>query len=383
MDEDPPAAWIPSGTIPTGLSSITTFRFTPDGKQVLVSTDFGELALFDRTGRALWKLKPFPNSKNAIFIADIHPDGRTFLTYTGIGAAEDHLTLNFHDMRTGRITRSISEESTFYQPRATKDHRKPPQAEIAERKDAGLGEYWILMPRDAKFVRGGKQILVTWVNSMSGPDMYDRHFQLHDAATGRRIWEYTIVADQKNFDDDQPAGFKIGLPRPPIVEHPQGKGFLYGTPHARIHVLDEKTIQESAKKELVEEKTAGPELANPRHTKPSYDELTQAVSDLVVDPAKKLLFVAAGSGAEEIVHVYDLKSMREIARSPQMAAEKIRLSSDGGFLVTMSRQVGSTRLINLKTGTLEYKGGQTIEWNPAALEFAELSGDDLVIFKRK
>ena len=381
---DPPELWATSRTIATGLSGIVSFRYTPDGTGLLVATDLGELALFDRaSGRLAWKTKPFPESRNAIYVGDIHPDNRSFVTYTGLGASEDHYTLNFHEMGSGRITRTLTEESSFWQPRANKDHRRPDAAEIGERRAAGLGDYWVLVPRAARFVNGGQRLLVTWVNSMTGPDLYDREFVLYDSATLRRRFHYTIVSDKKNFDDDQPAGFRIGTPRPPVVPHPNGSDFIYGTPHARIHLLDDTTVQAAAGKAKVEEKSAGPEIANPRHPKPAYGDLAQAVSDLAVDPARGLLFAACGTGGEQFVYVYDLASRREVARSPEMHVEYIRLSADRNYLATMSRQIGETRVFNLTDGRLEFRAGGTVEWNPVLTEFAMLSGEGLALYQRK
>ena len=235
----------------------------------------------------------------------------------------------------------MAEESTFWQPRADKDHRRPDAAEISERKARGLGEYWVLVPRAARFVSGGERLLVTWVNSMSGVDLYDRSFMLYEFSSGRRLWQYTIISDKKSFDDDQPAGFRVGLPRPPIVEHPMGTQFLYGTPHARVHLLDEAIVRASAGHAKVEEKTAGPEFANPRHPKPAYDDLAQAISDLAVDRTKKRLFVAGGTGGEQFVYVYDIDTRQEIARSPEMHVEYLRLSADGNYLVTVGSEGGA------------------------------------------
>lgn len=372
--------------------SITSARYTSDGNSVIVGSDYGDLGMIEiNSGRVVWRTRPFPDTKNAIYVTDVDPAGQRFLTVTSIGATDDHFTLNIHRVSDGSILHSIAEDSFFFHKdhQYELDHRKPDAAKIEEIESEQGSRYWVMRPIGARFVHGGRHILGRWANAREDYGLYDVSFRLHDASTARRIWHYQLRPDKESFDEGQPGGWQITLPTAPIAA--VGQKYIYGNPHARLHILDEALIRQNERIENVLEKTTPPVFAVPRSVHSDFTDMAMAISSIEVAPDEKTVVVAAGTGGNRQVYAYDLRTKRELWHSHEYDAGYVTISPNGRFLATGYLSGGGSRvhLIDLKDMKHNYSGPRfgsmvtnTVQFNPRYAEALIVRGT-MVCFLKK
>lgn len=363
---------------------ITGFVYTPDGEKILASTNKGEIYLFNLTsGVTDWKINIQANSAGYPIVTDIHPNGNEFLL---VFKSENEtpvrsvFTLSTKD---GKVLRkTVEEDSRFFQSGLNIDHRKPNADQIKEREETGLAPYWYLLPVYSKYAKSGSQIISLYTNVMTGPNLYDRVFILHDAKTMKIIWRYQIISDKENFDGDQPSGFKNSLPFPSIVEKKEQNGFYYGTPHARIHVLDEKIAKKNETKKDIIEMEAPPVFANPKSNNTSYDNLAMPIRSLDIAGDGKNLWVSAGEGGEHQVYALNPKTGEEAFRSPVYGWSKAKIAPDNNNLAVSGTSAGySLWILNSSNGKLQFSGFELgFSWNPKYKE-AVIGGTSLQILR--
>ncbi len=363
---------------------ITGFVYTPDGEKIIASTNKGEVYFFNlTTGATDWKINVQANSAGYPIVTDIHPNGSEFLVVFKSENETPIRSIFILSAKDGKVLRKTSEEdSRFFQSALNIDHRKPSPAEIKEREETGVAPYWYLLPIYSKYAKSGSQIISLYTNVMTGPNLYDRVFILHDAKTAKVIWKYQTISDKENFDGDQPGGFKNSIPFPSIVEKKEQNGFFYGTPHARIHILDDKVAKKNEPKRDIEEMEAAPVFANPKSNNTSYDNLAMPIRSLDISEDQKSLWLAAGEGGEHQVYAYNPKTGAETFRSPVYGWGKARIAPDNKSLAVTGTSGGySLWIINSSNGKLQFSGFDLgISWNPKYKE-AVIGGTSLQILR--
>jgi hypothetical protein len=363
---------------------ITGFAYTPDGEKVIASTQSREISLLNlSTGVVEWSIKFSETNDQYPVVQDIHPNGSEFLVILKSESGEAPRRVFFLSTKDGKLLRKTAEEdSKFFQAKLNIDHRKPSPAEIKEREETGLAPNWHLLPYYAKYVKSGSQIISLYTNTMTGPNLYDRVFILHDAKTTKPIWRYQIVADKENFDSDQPGGFKNSIPFPSILEKKDQSGFYYGTPHARIHILDEKVVKKNENKKDIEEMEAPLVFANPLSINSSYDNLAMPIRSLDISEDQKNLWVSAGEGGEHQVYAIDTKKGMSIFRSPVFNWGKARIATDNKTLAVTGTNSGySLWIVNSISGKLQFSGFDLgFNWNPKYKE-GIIGGTSLQVLK--
>ncbi len=363
---------------------ITGFVYTPDGEKIIASTTQGEVYLFNlNTGTTDWKINLKANSVGYPLVMDVHPNGSEFLVVFKSENETPIRSIFTLSTKDGKVLRKTKEEeSKFFQAGINVDHRKPSPAQIKEREETGLAPYWYLLPVYSKYAKSGSQIISLYTNVMTGPNLYDRVFILHDTKTGKVIWKYQLIADKENFDPEQPAGFKNGLPLPTIVEKKEQNGFYYGTPHARIHILEEKSAKKNESKKDIEEMEAPQVFANPKSSNSSYDNLAMPIRSLDVSEDQKNLWVSAGEGGEHQVYALNSKTGVENFTSPVFGWGKLRIAPDNTTLAVTGTNAGySLWIINSNSGKLQFSGFDLgFSWNPKYKE-AVIAGTSLQILR--
>lgn len=373
--------------------SLTSARYTPDGNSVIAGSDYGDLIFADiNTGKIRWHVRPFPGTKNEIFVTDVDPSGQKFLTVTSIGAREDHYTLNVHRTSDGSILQSIAEESAFYHKdhEYVVDHRKPDPAKVQEIEQEEGSRYWVMRPAGAKFVHGGRHILSRWMNAREDYGLYDVSFRLHDSQSYQRLWHYQLRPDKDTFDEGQPGGWQITLPTAPIAELKDGR-YIYGNPHARLHILDEALIKKNEKIPNVLDKTTPPVFAVPLSVNKEFTNMAMTICDIQQSPDGQSVYVVAGSGGNRQTYSFDLKTRKEVWQSHEFDAAKLSVSPNGAMLATGYATGGGSRvhLIDLRTMKHVYAGPRfgtmttgSVHWNPVYAEALVVRGN-MVVFLRK
>lgn len=230
--------------------SVSSVRYLPDGQRVIVGSSDGRVALVDlASARALWAVSPIANFRDWISVLDVDPTGQKFVFIVSSDQGDAYMTLYIASTQDGRILKKISgEKSNLYQKHFDYeiDLRYPgPDGEKKRLEEDNLAAYWLMVPYAARFTSKGG-LITSWKNSADTHAMYDRSFRLFDS-NFRRVWDYQVKADEKTWDPLEPAGFKNGLPVPPIVEMTDGS-FLFGTPHARVQQLTDALAKSNMKK---------------------------------------------------------------------------------------------------------------------------------------
>jgi WD40 repeat protein len=373
--------------------ALTSARYTPDGNSVIAGSDYGDLMMADiNTGKVRWKHRPFPGTKNAIFVTDVDPSGQKFLTVTSIGATEDHFTLNVHRTSDGRILQSIAEESSFYHKDGeyVQDHRRPDPARVQEIEEEEGSRYWVMKPVGARFAHGGRHILSRWTNAREDYGLFDVSFRLHDAQSYQRLWQYQLRPDKDTFDSSQPGGWQITLPAAPIAELKDGR-YMYGNPHARLHILDEALIKRNEKIPNIMDKTTPPVFAVPLSVNKEFTDMAMTICDIQQSPDGQTAYVAAGSGGNRQVYAYDLKSRKEIWHSHEYDVGMVTVSPNGAMMATgFGTGAGSrAHLIDVRAMKHVYAGPRfgtmttnSVHFNPVYAEALVVRGS-MVSFLRK
>jgi len=373
--------------------SITSARYTPDGNSVIAGSDYGDIICADiNTGRIRWKVRPFPGTKNEIYVTDVDPSGQKFLTVTSIGATEDHFTLNVHRTSDGSIVKSIAEESYFYHKdyEYVLDHRRPSPQKVQEIEEEDGSRYWIMRPVGAKFAHGGRHILSRWINIRADYALYDVSFRLHDAQSYQRAWHYQLRPDKDSFDPGQPGGWQITLPTAPIAELKDGR-YMYGNPHARLHILDEALIKRNEKIPNVMEKTTPPVFAVPLSVNKEFTDMAMAICDIQQAPDGQTVYVAAGTGGNRQVYAFDLKSKKAVWESHEYDVGMVTVSPNGSMIATGHATGGGSRthLIDVRAMKHLYAGPRfgtmttsSVHWNPVFAEALVVRGN-MIAFLRK
>ncbi|MBL8018061.1 MAG: hypothetical protein JNM27_00225 [Leptospirales bacterium] len=373
--------------------SLTSARYTPDGNAVIAGSDYGHLILADiNTGKIRWKVRPFPESKNEIFVTDVDPSGTKFLTITSIGAREDHFTLNIHQTSDGKIIQSIAEESYFYHKdhQYVVDNRKPDPAKVQEIEAEEGSRYWIMRPMGARSAHGGRHILSRWKNAREDFGLFDVSFRLHDVQTSRRLWHYQLRPDKVTFDDGQPGGWQITLPTAPIAELKDGT-YIYGNPHARLHILDEGLIKKNEPIANIMEKTTPPVFAIPLSVHKGFTDMAMSICDIQQSPDGQTVYVVAGTGGNRQTYAFDLKTKKETWHSHEYDVGMATVNPGGTMLATGYLSGGGSRvhLIDLQSMKHVYSGPRfgtmttnSVQWNPVYAEALVVRGN-MVVFLRK
>lgn len=373
--------------------SLTSARYTPDGNSIIAGSDYGDLILADiNTGKIRWKVRPFAATKNEIFVTDVDPTGQKFLTITSIGAAEDHYTLNVHRTSDGSILHSIAEDSFFYHKdyEYVVDHRRPDPAKVQEIEQEDGSRYWTMRPAGARFAHGGRHILSRWINARADYALYDVSFRLHDAQNYQRLWHYQLRPDKDTFDPGQPGGWQITLPTAPIAELKDGR-YMYGNPHARLHILDEALIKKNEKIPNIMDKTTPQVFAIPLSVNKEFTDMAMAVSDIQQSPDGQTVYVAAGSGGNRQVYAFDLKTRKELWQSHEYDAAMLTINPTGRMLATGFGTGGGSRvhLVDVQAMKHLYAGPRfgsmttnSVQWNPVYAEALVVKGN-IAAFLRK
>jgi WD40 repeat protein len=387
---DVPKPWmIVHAVRPDFYDRITGVKYMPDGEQLLVTSDSGELALVKiTTGQTVWVEQPFPEDNTPLKLLVVAPDGKSFVTAGGATETKQ-AALNIHSTSNGQIIKQIREDSVFYQSNLSLDHRKPGAREIQERTEIGLGAYWLAKPYAAEYNRGGTELIVQFCNNMTGPDLYDRFFISYETGTYKKLWQWQLVTEYDK--DSQPAGFVISLPFPSIIHESLSGNYLYGTPHAEIRLLDKATIQQGNSQVDIYKKKEGPLWQRVASRDNGLDEMGMGVNSMVKTPDNQYLVVSAGEPGYTVIVTYDLKTHKEVYRSNVFDSHKISLSPNGEVMAATSYSSTSpVYLFDVIRGKLLYMGpyfggaGEALlELNPRYREACFCRGGKLFILRER
>ncbi|MBN1409883.1 MAG: hypothetical protein JW969_03500 [Spirochaetales bacterium] len=149
--------------------------YLKDGDRMLVSDDHATVYLFDiNTGEQVWEKEIYKDNYFDIYINDIRPDEKEFITTTPLQHSEATPSLNIHRMSAGYVGRKINEKSLYLD--AERDLR---------------GEEMI--PLSARYSDDGKEIYATWHNLRTDHGMFDYSLKVYDAKTYKKKWEWQIL----------------------------------------------------------------------------------------------------------------------------------------------------------------------------------------------
>ena len=348
-----------------GLSGVFAFLPLPDGKRLLVSTDGYLLQLVDLPAhRVLWKAENKMQRRfefDGASLFDVSADGAAFLT-EGQSAQGEPRHLVERSVADGKVLHDYPVvHSTFFSELAGKDNRYPGPAAAKAHLASGQGAFWVMTPRTARYAGFDRRplpagqadrIFATYEHAMTGPNLYDHKAVWLGRSDGSLQGEYQNVADPKDADFSQPAGFTAAHFFFPCAYDEKADVLYAGTSFGRVHAVDKAARARNAKQALVEKKDPGKVLYVP--TSDSRDLETkdaQIVRHLELSPRGDALFVTAGyeNGFVQL-YVAGLPSGKELARSGIVPLQSVRFVDDD-HLVFGARQacVG-----NVRDGTLAY-----------------------------
>ncbi|HNN74492.1 MAG TPA: hypothetical protein PKN93_07565 [Leptospiraceae bacterium] len=373
--------------------AVASVRYLPDGQRVIVGSSDGRVALVDlASARAQWAVSPIANFRDWISVLDVDPTGQKFVFIVSGDQGDAYMTLYIASTQDGRILKKISgEKSNLYQKHFDYeiDLRYPgPDGEKKRLEEDNLAAYWLMVPYAARFTSKGG-LITSWKNSADTHAMYDRSFRLFDS-NFRKVWEYQVKADEKTWDPLEPAGFKNGLPVPPIVEMTDGS-FLFGTPHARVQQITDALAKSNMKKPNLVDQAFAPVFANPKSIHSEFEDTAMPVSDLAVGADGKV-YVSAGDGGQRQIYAFDGKTRREIFHSHEFDASHVQISPNGKLLATgyLTGAGSRVHIIDLERGKLLYMGPRfgsmntgSVVWNPKFEQAAVASGSILLLSRRE
>lgn len=319
---DPNAAWQIQSRITPEIDgqNIFSILYHSDGKSAIIgTTDFYIYRINLLDGSLIWKVQAkmyYQKEFDGPTIFDVSPDGKTFLSFgqtdPNLQSSERFLVIRSSD--NGNITRKFPAEfSVFYSHTADIDYRYPGDESKQNREAAGLSPNWIQTIDSAKYIDGGKRILVSYKHNMDGPHFYDRRLVIYETNSGKKINEYQLTSDPNSADWTQPAGFEIAHLQFPYQYVNKRNTIIYGNAHGRIHEINESIMVQNSNIPLVEEKFAGPIVYIPLSSSPDLETNDrQTIRSLTVSPDGKMLYCSAGiEGGYIQVYGYNLETKKK------------------------------------------------------------------------
>ncbi|MGE8720462.1 hypothetical protein ACO2KH_03935 [Leptospira terpstrae] len=378
--------------------NIFSILYHTDGKSVIIgTTDFYIYRISLLDGSLIWKVqekmmyqKEFDGPK----IFDSSPDGKTFLSF---GQTEPDLQsserfLVIRSAINGNITKTFAPEfSKFYSVTADIDYRYPGEESKINRDEAGLSPNWIMTIDNAKYIDGGKRILVSYKHNMDGPHFYDRRLVVYDSTSGKKINEFQLTSDPNSADWTQPAGFEIAHHQFPFQYVNKRNTIIYGNAHGRIHEVNESVMVENSIIPLVEEKNAGNIVYIPLSSSPDLETKDrQTIRSVAISPDAKMVYCSAGiEGGYIQVYGYNLESKKEMFRSSFFDAGELISPSNDILVIGGMFSTGIFHIVDTKNGILlfasdenNYVHPQIFTVHPKQKEVLALSsGNQLYILR--
>lgn len=366
---DPNSSWQIQSRISPQIDgqNIFSILYHTDGKSAIIgTTDFYIYRISLLDGSLIWKIqakmyyqKEFDGPK----IFDISPDGKTFLSFGQTDpneqASERYLVIRSSE--NGSITKKFGAEfSLFYSITADIDYRFPGEETKQNRKAAGLSPNWILTIDNAKFIEGGKKILVSYKHFMDGPHFYDRRLVIYETNSAKKINEFQLTSDPHSADWTQPAGFEIAHHQFPFQHVNKRNTIIYGNAHGRIHEINESVMVQNSNEPIVEEKSAGPIIYTPLS---SSDDLEtsdrQTIRSVAITPDGKYLYCSAGIGGGYLqVYGFNLETKKEIFRSSFFDAGELVAPSNDILVVGGFYSSGKFFIVDTKKGILLFASNE-------------------------
>lgn len=366
---DPTAAWQIQSRITPEIDgqNIYSFQYHADGKSVIIgTTDFYIYRISLLDGSLIWKVqakmyyqKEFDGPK----IFDVSPDGKNFLSFGQTDpnrqSSERYLVIRSSD--NGSISKKFPAEfSVFYSHTADIDYRYPGDESKHNREAAGLSPNWIQTIDSAKYIDGGKKILVSYKHNMDGPHFYDRRLVIYETNSGRKLNEFQLTSDPNTADWTQPAGFEIAHHQFSYLHVNKRNTIIYGNAHGRIHEINESVMVQNSNIPLVEEKPAGPIVYIPLSTSPDLETKDrQTVRSVTVSPDGKNLYCSAGTEGGYIqVYGYNLETKKELFRSSFFDAGELIAPSNDILIIGGLFSSGKFNIVDTKKGILLFASNE-------------------------
>lgn len=366
---DPNLAWQIQQRITPEIDGQNIFSILhhSDGKSAIIgTTDFSIYRISLLDGSLIWKVETkmkYQREWDGIKIYDVSPDGISFLSFgqTDNDLQSSERFLVIRSSNNGSITKKFSSEfSLFYSVTADIDYRYPGDESRKNREEAGLSPNWIMTIDNAKYIDGGKRILVSYKHNMDGPNFYDRRLVIYDSTSGKKINEFQLTADPDSADWTQPAGFETAHHQFPYQYVNKRNTIIYGNAHGRIHEINESIMVQNSNIPLVEEKKAGSILYIPRSTSPDLEiKDRQTIRSVTISPDGKMLYCSAGiEGGYIQVYGYNLETKKEMFRSTFFDAGELIAPSNDILVIGGLFSSGKFNIVDTKKGILLFASNE-------------------------
>lgn len=348
--------------------SVTNIVWLPNGSEVIISTDYGELARYNvKTKKRVWT-KAVTNHSQTIYVADINSSGTEMITYANNASTEGEINLVIRSTNDGSMIKTISEESHYVEKKYANndplDLRKTNDAEDLS---------WQMMPAFAHYDNTGG-ILCVWRNAMETFGMFDHSLTAYNT-NYEKIMEWQHVSLNNPGERN---GNMAGFPRP-IMVRVDANNYIYGDADCDLYLLDQSTIENGHKFFEIQDKKTGPKI----FSRPFEEDVAITGIEL---RGNNLHVMIAGSGYAHY-RIYDATTRKPVSANwLELGNEDYYMSvSSTGKYMAVGRN--GFRIYNTSTFQAEFNsefgGGICFTFNPTnENELAVIQSGNLIIMRR-